>query len=350
MADLSANRALLKRVQMAVFSGIGDADVPAAMENLVSILREAGYVRDATPEKPQQTERAERKGRDRQERGGFDRGEGELPITFATPPRTRLLSTVARVSAQLGVSGEDAKLATLLEAASVETLEYLGYGVARAEIIDSFAGNGWPDRIVAWAPLLELVSVTHDGEAQDLSAFWIHHPEAGIVRADNDWSQSNRPLWSVRLWAGWLTPADDFTTENLAFVASGKSLTLSAGTWPLLLTGDRISISGSDEGANDKTLTVASRTDSVVTVEEDVSDEAEGEEITVSVSNLPADIEQAVIERVADLRSGSTTTAGGAVTRLEADGVVKVFSTSSQGVTRVSAFDRSIARRARVPM
>lgn len=276
-----------------------------------------------------------------------------MPVGFATPPRSTLLSTRDRVYARLGITGEDAKTDALLEAASAEYAQAVGYGLVRAEVLETFDGVAFGhDRVFGWAPILSLEEVLFQGSTQSLSGFAVIQPLGSVVRSlVLGWPRLTGGLdWSVRYWAGWLTPADDFTTEALAFNAAGKTLTLSAGSWPLLVPGDRIGIAGSDDGHNDKALTVVDRTGLVVTVLEDVTDEAEGEEITVSVSNLPADIEQAVIERLADLRSGSTSSAAGEVTSREVDGAKVTYSTSSTGSTRVSAYSQSVARRMRVPM
>lgn len=274
-----------------------------------------------------------------------------MPITFATLPRTRLLSTRARVYARLGITGEDAKTDALLAAASDEAVTVLGYGIARAEVIETFAGGGWQEQVLGWAPLLELVSATYEGGAMDLADVAIVNPEAGIVRAFSGFTRGDRLDYALRCWAGWLTPADDLAGTTYSVVASDSSLNDSASGFPLLRPGDRIVVAGFTTAANNGTFTVVSRTAAkVVVAEAGLVDEAAGDAVTIAVSNLPADIEQAVIERVADLRSGSTTSAGGAVTSIEADGVKKSFSTSSTGTTRVSAYDRSLLRRARIAL
>lgn len=271
-----------------------------------------------------------------------------MPITFATPPQTRLLSTRARVYERLGITGEDAKTDALLAAASDEVEAVLGYGIARAEVIETFPGHGWRDKVLGWAPVLSISEVLCDGVAADASGFVVLNPEAAIVRALAWWAKTDDLDWSVRFWAGWLTPADDVTAATISFAAGDSSINRSSGSWPLLLAGDAIAVSGSP--ANSRRFTVVSRTDAKVVVSEAVTTEVAGASISVAVSNLPLDIEQAVIERVGDLRAGSTTSAGGAVTSIEADGVKKSFSTSSTGTTRVSAYDRSLLRRARIAL
>lgn len=76
-------RAVVKEIHMATF-GLGFADGPAALERVEKILRGArgnpvapsvAPVTEQAKDDPE-TERVQRKGRDRQERGGFDRGEG----------------------------------------------------------------------------------------------------------------------------------------------------------------------------------------------------------------------------------------------------------------------------------
>lgn len=272
-------------------------------------------------------------------------------LSFATDPRTRLLSTRARVYTRLGISGEDAKTDALLLAASEEAETVLGYGIVRAELIETFPGSGWQDKVLSWAPLLELVSVSYQADAQTLSEFAIVNRDAAIARAYGGWTKCDQLDYSAQYWAGWLTPADDLAGTTFSAAAIDNSFNDSASGFPLLRPGDRLVVAGFTTTANNGTFTVVSRTAAKVVISEDVlTDEIAGDAVTFAVSNLPADIEQAVIERVADLRSGSTTTAGGAVTRLEADGVVKTFSTSSTGVTKASSYDRSLLRRARVSM
>lgn len=266
-------------------------------------------------------------------------------LSFDTYPRSRMLSTVARVNARLGISGEDAKIAELLAAASYEAETFLGYGIVRAEVNEEFFGIGarWKDRVCDWAPLLAVTSASYAGQSVALSEFKIVNAEAAILRRTYGWTQSDEDMWSVTFWAGWLTPADDFETDDITYASTG-SITLADGTWPLLLAGDRIAIGTA-------ILTVASRvSDTEITVSDTLADSQVTSGVTVYCSNLPADIEQAVIERVQDLRSGSTSSSGGDVTREEIDGISVSYSSSSTGTTRVSTYDRALKSRARLQL
>jgi len=271
-----------------------------------------------------------------------------VPVSFATPPRTRLLSTVARAAARLGVAGEDAKIAALLAAASDEAAEVLGYGCVRAEVLETLEASGTgDDRVLSWGPVLELVSISHLGGARDLSDFALVSPTAGLLRSFGGWGgdgqQSRRLDWSARYWAGWLTPADDVSSNAVTYSSAG-TVTLGDAEWPLLRPGDVVM-------GGVSTLTVVERVSSArIAVAESLSDLEVTAGTVFLCSTLPLDVEQAVIERVGDLRSGTTASAGGAVTSIEADGVRKTFSTSSTGTTRVSAYDQSLRRRARIPL
>lgn len=71
MAEISPLRPLIKAVQIAV-SDCRDDGIADALARVAKILRDAGI---GAPDEDPAQERAAKRGRDRQERGGFDRAE-----------------------------------------------------------------------------------------------------------------------------------------------------------------------------------------------------------------------------------------------------------------------------------
>lgn len=244
--------------------------------------------------------------------------------SLVTHPKITDLSTLARTKAQLGVSGStnDTLYTELIATTSEAVKSRLGWDPARAEVLDRFAGTGFDTIRLSRQPLLSFSAVEHDGtavETDDYKVFAANEEQALLTRSLG-WTgrslaftfprgdalsaaRSIRPLWTVQYWAGWLLPGDDFSSANLAFDGTARTLTLSSGTWPLVVAGDRITLSGASNAENSGTFTVSERTsDSVVTLATGagIVDEAEGQTITVTVRNLPRDLERAAIVLIRD--------------------------------------------------
>jgi hypothetical protein len=264
-------------------------------------------------------------------------------LSVATQPVSYNLTTAARAEARLGLtSGQDANMATWIEIASREMAAALGFDLVRAEVIDTFAGHGFIDHAPRWFPVAALVSVAYDGVAATLTDYAI--AAAGVVRALNGWTQSTDLLWALRFWGGYLTPVDNVASSALSFAEADSSLNLASGSWPLLVAGDRIVVAGS--ASNNGARTVVSRTAAKVVVAEAVVTEGAGAAMTVAVSNLPAEIEQAVVDMIASLRTGGS--GRDATIKSETLGPMSVTYSDAFSSGRPPSVERVVARYGRV--
>lgn len=265
--------------------------------------------------------------------------------SWATPPQTTALTTTARVNARLAISGDDARVAELIQVASDEAVTVLGYGIARAELIETLEGSSTPYLLLGWAPVRSIGAVSHGGSMLDAESVQIVDSDAALISAPSGWVRSSRPAWAIHYWAGWLLPGDDVTSTAIAFEESDSSLNITGRVWPLLLHDDWIVVTGS--AANSGTWRVVARTDAKLVVDGAVTTEVVGQAVTVSVRTLPTDIEHAVIERVKELRDATTSSGGGEVTSESIDGVSVSYSASTAGSSRRTAYETTLARRAR---
>jgi hypothetical protein len=234
-------------------------------------------------------------------------------ITVTLRARTRKLSTVARLKEELGitVTTYDERLGDLLEEVSADVEGFLGYPLRREGVTETCGADGGQTLAVARFPIVRLDAARfYDTTA---SGVMLENPDAGILYRQEGFSSTlplqvdlqplegpppGYPAWAFDYLAGYLTRADDVVASGLIAVASGeRTLTRSAGAWPLLASGDAIEIAGFAEAANSGTFTVASRSALVLTVLEEVATEAAGSQtVTIRVRTLPAEIERAALD------------------------------------------------------
>lgn len=230
-----------------------------------------------------------------------------MTLTVLTPAQQSNLTTLAQVKTALGITDpvDDWTYAALIPQATSQVQGLLGYPGIRREVRDRFRGMGFSTHSLEESPLVELGTIQLDGSTIDQTDNLVSIESApmSIIRRSDTFSTTQRPLWTVEYWAGWLVPGDDFSSAAITFANSGQTLTLSSGTWPLLVANDRITLSGATNSENSGTFTVSARTsDTVLTLDSasGIVDEAEGQTITVNVSNLPDAIDRAVTLLVRD--------------------------------------------------
>lgn len=97
-------------------------------------------------------------------------------------------------------------------------------------------------------------------------------------------------------------PGDNVVASGtLAVVASGSRFVLSAGEWPILVSGDAIRTSGFAEPGNNGRFTVAAvEASAVIVTSATLADEAEGPVVRVRVQTLPASLQGLCHEIVRD--------------------------------------------------
>ena len=240
-----------------------------------------------------------------------------MTVAITTRALNNNLITLADLKVAIAPgSSDDVYLASLIARASQRIENYTRRRFAREVVTETLNGSGSTELMVSRFPIANIGSISFDDTALDSTAYKILG-NAGMIFREVGWTRNTIigthvtviPLnqqgdldWSVVYTGGYILPTDDFSSALVTVSESGKTFTLSTGTWPLLVDGDTFTFTGSSN--NDGTFTVASRTDAVVTVDETPTDEAEASTFafvfgdSFTGSRLPQDVEQACIDAV----------------------------------------------------
>lgn len=275
-------------------------------------------------------------------------------LSVTTRASNRLLARVQDVRRRLGLdpaAEQDAVLAELLAAASAAAETYCHRTFAREALSETARGYGGTLLMLTRTPVVAVSSVLLNGEA--ITDYAVDDPDAGFLyrRLGWEWTaqlgwhltasvrpRSEEPSYAIAYTAGYLLPSDDVETARVAVDGPAKTLTLSAGSWPLLLPGDVVVTAGFAEAANNVALTVALRTASVLTVAETLATEAESDVVkTIRVSTLPADIEEAVRLATRAWWTSRKRDHGAVVSRSVGDLSISYASPSAQGTATLAA-------------
>jgi len=241
-----------------------------------------------------------------------------MALTISTYAGTTDLTTLAAVKETLGLTSEDAARDALLEkliSRATSAIEsFCSRIFARQAYTETLAGYGTTEIVLGQAPLAGTSTPTVTYEGDTISTVAVGNRKAAILSLESgfNWTAvgsphtmvdiavpfSEQPDYSVAYTAGWLLPGDDMEVATLSAAASDDSFNDSASGFPLLVVGDRIKVSGFTESANNGTFTVVSRTAAKVVIDGTLADESAGDQVTVTVRNLPHDAEQACIETV----------------------------------------------------
>ena len=220
-----------------------------------------------------------------------------MTVSVTTPPRQTRLTTPAHAAEVLQVTETDL-LATLVQEAGDMIRHRIGWGLVRQQLTETFRGSMHrQEQILYHPPIAQLVSIAWSTSSYTVGTdVIVSDPPAGEIRRINHpFTHTDREYWSAVYWGGWLVRDDDvLAASDVTIDATGKTLTRSSGTWPLLVAGDFVALSGAGGANNTGTKTVVSRTDSVLTVSEDLTDESPTG-LNVVVRNLPMPIERATI-------------------------------------------------------
>ena len=240
-----------------------------------------------------------------------------MTVAITTRALNNNLITLADLKVAIAPgSSDDVYLASLIARASQRIENYTRRRFAREVVTETLNGSGSTELMVSRFPIANIGSISFDDTALDSTAYKILG-NAGMIFREVGWTRNTIigthvtviPLnqqgdldWSVVYTGGYILPTDDFSSALVTVSESGKTFTLSTGTWPLLVDGDTFTFTGSS--SNDGTFTVASRTATVLTVDETPADEAEASTFaflfgdSFTGSRLPQDIEQACIDAV----------------------------------------------------
>lgn len=210
---------------------------------------------------------------------------------------------------------DDTFLTSLIERVSTRMESITNRRFAREAITETINGSGRTDIMLSRFPIVNISEIRFNDSAIDSSEY--KQLGSGILFREAGWTENlmvaeaitvnplNMPgdiSWEFDYTSGFLLPTDDFSSTLITADASGKTFTLSSGSWPLFVDGDSITFSGWADSDLNITFTIASRTAAVVTVDETVANEAEGQTIAVVAGNrsqrVPDDLEDACIDSV----------------------------------------------------
>ena len=165
-------------------------------------------------------------------------------VTVTTPATNKRLTTVARVQAELGITGNDAEIGAAIDEASSRIEAELGYRLALETVVETFRNgsgmNGSSSILLERRPVVEITAISSDTGAL-IDGEWVVDPVNGLVLWV-DGAGMAAP-WrfitlSVFYSGGWLMPDDEGRTLppaiEAAAVAYCRSMLSSRDRDPML--------------------------------------------------------------------------------------------------------------------
>jgi len=231
------------------------------------------------------------------------------------------LVSLQSIKDELGEEGfdEDAFLNQLIKEASALVENLCNRTFRRENITELLPGSGRTTMLVRERlPLKTISEIRYDGDSIDNTEYQVHNEDSGIIYRDFGWSrlepvtmaldltlvnQKAEKLWAVDYIGGYLLPDDDlFNITTISADSSGNTFDDSASGFPLLVPGEQFTISGFSDSTIDGTYTVSERTtSSITTVESIPATEAASSSITMTVRNLPYDIERLTKDMIKEM-------------------------------------------------
>jgi hypothetical protein len=147
-------------------------------------------------------------------------------VTVTTPATVERLTTVARIQAELGITGSDAEIETAIDEASSRIEAELGYHLALESVIESFRPEHRYETgpiVLERTPVVEIESITSDATALVAGA-WEVHPLTGVLQwisgsgTSTPWTFCNE--LSVAYSGGWVMPGEEGRTLPPAIEAA----------------------------------------------------------------------------------------------------------------------------------
>ena len=165
-------------------------------------------------------------------------------ITVTTPATNRRLTTVERVQADLGVTGNDAEIGTAIDEASSRIEAELGYRLALETVVETFRNtsgmNGSSSILLERRPVTEITAISSDTGAL-IDGEWVVDPVNGLVLwVDGAGMATPWRFISLSVFysGGWVMPGDEGRTLppalEAAAVAYCRSLLSSRDRDPML--------------------------------------------------------------------------------------------------------------------
>lgn len=245
-------------------------------------------------------------------------------VTVIELPRSRNMATLERVKRAMNISDteSDERLSDLIADVSSAVVEHCGYEFARSLVTESLEGYGDTTLSLERTPIIRVDELRFCESVISPSGYDIVDAAAGLLyrreRFDStqpiqQWLTASRVNmkgaqdWQVDYMGGFLMPEDDFSASGICSVlADDQSFNLtSADRWPLLVSGERISIDGFNEEENNGTFIVISRTDQKLIVSSSLVTESASGAVDVIVSLigntvLPRDLQRMVLAEIKD--------------------------------------------------
>lgn len=242
-----------------------------------------------------------------------------MPYLTVTPPQQILLTTLARVRADLGLSASDpaldAYLSAKIEQASSAIASELDRPILRQRVRERFGGVGRTTIALEVTPVVAIEALDHDLDGSvdlALGDVVLENGEAGIVRHRWTWptdaprvmgltidriAAAGETPWTLTYVGGWLSAADDISASGVS--ALGRRLTMPAGAIaPLLASGEQIVAAGFSQPSNNRRMIVTGRTESTIDVAVDLQAETAGPGATIEVRNLPGALERLAMDAI----------------------------------------------------
>lgn len=241
-------------------------------------------------------------------------------ITVTAPASSRWLTSVERVQQELGLASltpsQRDRIEGLIETISNDVAEYCGREFVREGVTEAMTGYGRTVLALTRTPLAFVSDVRFRGASIPASGYdgWsIYNAGAGFLYKASGFISSeaiaigitprfaNTPgelAWQADYIGGYLTRADDVETAALTLTASGNCYRLlnEEQEWPLVCSGEYVSVAGFTNFRNNRKHRVLARTASELTVAESLVEETPDAICHVYVHNLPAGLEMAVLD------------------------------------------------------
>ena len=245
-------------------------------------------------------------------------------LTITTPFPTAKLTTLARLKSVLGVTSttDDTVMTNAIGRASAAAEKYCGRTFVRQTYTELGPAFGGIEFLTKEAPVVALGTVTFNSNT--LTDVTVGDKKQGVLYRKNgfDWTAQSfggltgggklwdvgtpivgqeEPLWSVGYTAGFIPAGYDVTAGTLKVLATDDSFNDTASGWArvygFLKAGDIIETSGFTNGANNGRHVITGTPTAVkIATTSTLTAEATSTGRTVSVQDLPLDVEQAVLE------------------------------------------------------
>ena len=245
-------------------------------------------------------------------------------LTVTTPFPTTKLVTLARLKSSLGVTStaDDTIMGESIGRASAAVEKYCGRTFVRQTYTELGPAFGGIEFLTKQAPVVALGTVTFNSNTltdvtvgdkdqgvlyRKLGFDWTAQSFGGLAGGGKLWDVGTpivgqeEPLWSVGYTAGFIPSGYDVTAGSLKVLATDDSFNDTSSGWAsiygFLKAGDIIETSGFTNAANNGRHVIAGTPTAVkIATTSSLTAEATSTGRTVSVQDLPLDVEQAVIE------------------------------------------------------